>query len=87
MSDSSGTQEAHRNEKPVGGADDENMGEYERLIQFIRAQKGAHSAEEEGDGSKIVKKRNKWTPWKTREVRVNKEGEEEAVAAKVPSSW
>jgi H+-transporting ATPase len=61
--------------------------EYATLIQFIRDQKTQTNDEDAGDGSRIVKKRSLLTPWKTREVRVNKEGEEEQVAAKVPASW
>ncbi|PWN41373.1 plasma-membrane proton-e [Ceraceosorus guamensis] len=61
--------------------------EYQQLIQFIRDQKSNSGDEEVDDGSRVVKKRSLLTPWKTREVRVNKEGEEEEVAAKVPPSW
>ena len=61
--------------------------EYANLLDFIRAQKAAGAGDEEGDGTRIVKKRSMLTPWKTREVRVNKHGEEEHVAAKVPASW
>lgn len=61
--------------------------EYATLIQFIRDQKAVVNDEDAGDGSRIIKKRSVLTPWKTREVRVNREGEEEQVAAKVPASW
>lgn len=84
MSDSSDTQpELQRHEKGGEGPTDE----YGVLIEFIKAQKKAGGDEEENDGSRIVKKRSTWAPWKTREVRVNKQGEEEEVAAKVPASW
>lgn len=85
MSDSSGTQPElqHSKHEEAGAANDE----YGTLIEFIRAQKRSTGDEEGNDGSKIVKKRSLLTPWKTREVRVNKEGEEETVAAKVPASW
>ncbi len=62
--------------------------EYATLLDFIRAQKTHAGDDDENDGSKIVKKRSFLTPWKTREVRVNKHGEEEeTVATKVPASW
>lgn len=61
--------------------------EYGALIAFIKAQKSAGGDDEEDDGTHIVKKRSLLTPWKVREVRVNKNGEEEEVAAKVPQSW
>lgn len=61
--------------------------EYATLIQFIKDQKTVVNDEDAGDGSRIIKKRSMLTPWKTREVRVNREGEEEHVAAKVPASW
>ena len=62
--------------------------EYGQLIAFIRAQK-QKGGDDEGmnDGSRVVKKRNWLMPWKVREVRVNKNGEEETVAQKVPESW
>lgn len=83
MSDSSATHPEVHNEKGGEAANDE----YSTLIEFIRSQKRSGGDEEENDGSRIVKKRSLLTPWKTREVRVNKEGEEETVAAKVPASW
>ncbi|KDN53400.1 putative PMA1-H+-transporting P-type ATPase [Tilletiaria anomala UBC 951] len=61
--------------------------EYAALLDFIRAQKAHGGDDENDDGTMIVKKRSFLTPWKTREVRVNKNGEEETVAAKVPASW
>lgn len=94
MSDSSGTQPEHHQqhekaaqheEAGAGGAAAND--EYGTLIEFIRAQKRSTGDDEENDGSKIVKKRSMLTPWKVREVRVNKEGEEETVVAKVPASW
>lgn len=62
--------------------------EYGQLIAFIRAQKQKGGDDEDmNDGSRVVKKRNWLMPWKVREVRVNKNGEEETVAQKVPESW
>lgn len=61
--------------------------EYAQLIDFIRAQKNSSADEEGGDETHIVKKRSFLTPWKVKEIRVNKNGEAEEVAAKVPSSW
>ncbi|CCU99191.1 unnamed protein product [Malassezia sympodialis ATCC 42132] len=61
--------------------------EYGQLVAFIRSQKGSSNEEENNDGSRIVKKRNWLMPWKVREVRVNKDGEEETISQKVPSSW
>ena len=89
-------QESQQNEKPKqdgekkGGLnfDDLPDDEYGALVTFIRAQKrtGGDDDDEETD-IRIVKKRSLWTPWKVREVRVNKNGEEEAVAQKVPQAW
>lgn len=74
------------NEKEVGAPSQANE-EYSTLIEFIRSQKG-HSGEEEAiDDTHIEKRRNWMMPWKVTEVRVNKMGEIEEVAAKVPSSW
>lgn len=89
MSDSSDTQpETHRQEKGGFEGAGASNDEYGALIEFIREQKRSGGGDdEEGDGSRTVKKRSFWTPWKTREVRVNKDGEEETVAAKVPASW
>lgn len=61
--------------------------EYAALIEFIRAQKQSSGDEEGADETHVVKKRNWLTPWKVKEIRVNKNGEEEEVAARVPSSW
>lgn len=83
MSDSSATHPEQRLEKGGEVANDE----YGMLIEFIRSQKRGGNESEEEDGSRIVKKRSLLTPWKVREVRVNKDGEEEAIAAKVPASW
>lgn len=83
MSDSSGTQQEGLSKGGSGAANEE----YQTLINYIREQKKHGGDDEENDGSKIVKKRSFWAPWKTREVRVNKEGEEEPMAAKVPASW
>ncbi|WFD19985.1 P-type H(+)-exporting transporter [Malassezia caprae] len=77
-------------EKVDEGAADEGevpQDEYGQLVAFIRSQKGTSNEEEENDGSRIVKKRNWLMPWKVREVRVNKDGEEETISQKVPSSW
>ena len=89
-------QESQKTEKPQedgekkGGLDFDDLpdDEYGALVTFIRAQKrsGGGDDEEESD-IRIVKKRSLWTPWKVREVRVNKNGEEEAVAQKVPQAW
>lgn len=89
MSDSSDTQpETHRQEKGGFEGAGASNDEYGALIEFIREQKRSGGGDdEEGDGSRTVKKRSFWAPWKTREVRVNKDGEEETVAAKVPASW
>lgn len=81
MSDSSGTQQESHS-KP-GSANEE----YTTLVNWIKEQKAHGGDDEENDGSKIIKKRSMWTPWKTREVRVDKNGEEQQVAAKVPASW
>jgi len=71
----------HLDEK-VGAADDE----YTVLIDFIRSQKG-NADEDEDDGITVVKKRQWPFFWQTKEVRLNKHGEEEEVAAKAPASW
>lgn len=74
------------NEK-AGGAPSNANEEYSALINFIREQKG-HSGDDENQDETHIEKRRSWlTPWKTTEVRVNKMGEVEEVAAKVPSSW
>jgi H+-transporting ATPase len=84
----SGSSHDAENEKGEQGAGPQaNSEEYAQLIEFIRSQKNATSDEDAGDGSHTVKKRSWITPWKTREVRVNKDGEEEEVAARVPASW
>ena len=68
--------------------DDAPGDEYGQLIAFIRAQKQKGGDDEDmNDGPRVVKKRNWLMPWKVREVRVNKNGEEETVAQKVPESW
>jgi H+-transporting ATPase len=67
----------------LNGANDE----YTQLIEFIRSQKTANADEETGNDTHIVKKRSFLTPWKVKEIRVNKNGEAEEVAAKVPASW
>ncbi len=82
MSDSSATQEG-RNEKSLGGVSEE----YSQLIEFIRAQKSTSGDEEGEDETRVVKKREFPAFWKTKEVRVNKHGEVEEVAQKVPASW
>ena len=61
--------------------------EYAALLDFIRAQKTAGGDDEGEDGTRIVKKRELLRPWVVKEVRVNKNGEEETIAAKVPASW
>lgn len=61
--------------------------EYSNLIDFIRAQKNQSGDEEGADETHIQKRRNWLMPWKVSEVRVNKHGEVEEVAAKVPASW
>lgn len=61
--------------------------EYGALIAYIKAQKSAGAEEEGDDGTHIVKKRNLLMPWKVKEIRVDKNGEEEEIAAKVPQSW
>lgn len=75
-----------------GGAEDDGLpaetgDEYTDLVNFIRAQKAHGGDDEEEDTGRIVKKRDWLMPWKTYQVRVNKNGEEETVSAKVPSSW
>ncbi|KAE8233069.1 hypothetical protein CF326_g1896 [Tilletia indica] len=60
--------------------------EYTTLIDFIRSQKGI-GEEEEDDGITTVKKRQWPAFWKVKEIRVNKNGEEEEVASKAPASW
>ncbi|KAK0548071.1 hypothetical protein OC845_003766 [Tilletia horrida] len=60
--------------------------EYATLIEFIRAQKASND-EEGDDGITVVKKRQWPLFWKVKEVRVNKNGEEEEVASKAPASW
>lgn len=72
-------------EKSAGG--DAPQDEYGQLVAFIQDQKRSNADDEEGDGSRIIKKRSWLTPWKTQEVRVNKNGEVETVAQKVPESW
>lgn len=74
------------NEK-AGGAPSNANEEYSALIDFIRSQKGNSGEDEAQDETHIEKRRNWLTPWKTTEVRVNKMGEVEEVAAKVPASW
>ncbi|UZJ52540.1 hypothetical protein CBS101457_001860 [Exobasidium rhododendri] len=75
--------EAEKGSGPIGSANDE----YTQLIEFIRSQKTATADEEGGNDTHIVKKRSFLTPWKVKEIRVNKNGEAEEVAAKVPTSW
>ncbi|KAK0553810.1 hypothetical protein OC846_002341 [Tilletia horrida] len=60
--------------------------EYATLLDFIRAQKSSND-EEGDDGITVVKKRQWPLFWKTKEVRVNKNGEEEEVASKAPAHW
>lgn len=84
MSDSSATQDIGAKEKGGPLAPSE---EYATLIEFIRAQKASSNEEGENDGSQIVRKRNWLKPWKVTEQRVNKHGEVEEVAQKVPASW
>lgn len=74
------------NEK-AGGAPSNANEEYSALIDFIRSQKTSGGDEEGQDETHIEKRRNWLTPWKVTEVRVNKMGEIEEVAAKVPASW
>lgn len=79
-------------EQPTEGQEEEfgedaPQDEYGQLVAFIRAQKKSGGDDEEDDGTRIVKKRNWLMPWKVREIRVNKNGEEETVAPKVPESW
>ena len=61
--------------------------EYTDLVNFIRAQKHKGGEEQEEDTGRVIKKRDWLMPWKTYQVRVNKNGEEETVDAKVPASW
>lgn len=61
--------------------------EYSQLVEFIKAQKSHSGDEEAGDETHIERRRNWLMPWKVKEVRVNKHGEIEEVAAKVPASW
>ncbi|WFC98377.1 P-type H(+)-exporting transporter [Malassezia yamatoensis] len=69
-------------------AGDAPTDEYGQLVAYIRAQKNKGDDEDgANDGSRIVKKRNWLMPWKVREVRVNKNGEEETLTQKVPESW
>ena len=70
-----------------GSAPQASTDEYTQLIEFIRAQKNASSDDEGADETHIERRRNWLMPWKVTETRVNKNGEEEQVAAKVPSSW
>lgn len=74
------------NEK-AGGAPSNANEEYSALIDFIRSQKGHSGEDESNDETHIEKRRNWLMPWKVTEVRVNKLGEVEEVAAKVPASW
>lgn len=68
---------------PSGNANEE----YQALIEFIRAQKTQGGDDEGQDETHVEKRRSFPAFWKTYEVRVNKHGEVEEVAAKVPSSW
>ena len=61
--------------------------EYSRLLDFIKEQKAAGGGDEEDSGVTVVRKREVLRPWKVREIRVNKNGEEESVTQKVPASW
>lgn len=74
---------------PEGDAEEDMPeDEYGALVHFIRSQKRGGGEDSEDDGSRIVRKRNWMMPWKVREVRVNKNGEEESVVEeKVPESW
>lgn len=74
-------------ENEKGAAPQANSEEYAALIDFIRAQKNNSDDEGDADEHRVVKKRNWLTPWKVKEIRVNKNGEEEEVAARVPASW
>jgi H+-transporting ATPase len=78
---------AESSEEKGHGGPQATSEEYANLIEFIRAQKNTSADEEGADQTHVVKKRSMLTPWKTYEVRVNKDGEAEEVAAKVPSSW
>ncbi|PKI84849.1 P-type H(+)-exporting transporter [Malassezia vespertilionis] len=69
--------------EPEVSADDE----YGTVLHWIRSQKRGGDDEMGANDVKVVKKRNWLMPWKVREVRVNKNGEEETVAMKVPESW
>ncbi|WFD36103.1 P-type H(+)-exporting transporter [Malassezia cuniculi] len=68
-------------------AEGETGDEYTDLVNFIRAQKSHAGGEEEEDTGRIITKRDWLMPWKTYKVRVNKNGEVETLAAKVPASW
>lgn len=61
--------------------------EYSSLLDFIKAQKASNADEGEQNETHIVRKREFLRPWKVHETRVNKDGEEETVAQKVPASW
>ncbi|KAK0525811.1 hypothetical protein OC834_003717 [Tilletia horrida] len=73
-------------EKQAVQADNAANDEYSILIDFIRSQKTS-SDEDEDDGIHVEKRRQWPLFWKVKEVRVNKNGEEEEVAAKAPASW
>ncbi|KAK0541020.1 hypothetical protein OC835_000340 [Tilletia horrida] len=73
-------------EKQTVQADNAANDEYSILIDFIRSQKTS-SDEDEDDGIHVEKRRQWPLFWKVKEVRVNKNGEEEEVAAKAPASW
>ena len=82
------TETAQAPAEPQGDGDDLPEDEYGALVAFIRSQKRSGGDDEEEDtGIRVVKKRDMWRPWKVREVRVNKNGEEETVAQKVPQAW
>lgn len=88
MSDVEKTQDVekgHNNGADAGGAAEGD--EYGQLVEFIRAQKQGGGDDEEGDETHVERRRNWLTPWKVKEVRVNKNGEVEEVASKVPASW
>lgn len=61
--------------------------EYASLLDFIKAQKADNADEGEQHETHIIKKREILRPWKVKEIRVNKDGEEETVAQKVPAGW
>lgn len=61
--------------------------EYAALIDFIRSQNADEGNEGQQNDTQVIRKREFLRPWKVREVRVNKNGEEETEPPQVPSSW